>query len=146
MSIASVTTMGYGIGSGFVTDSFTATLGYGLSTTPPVVVVEDTHDGGRKRRDADFRRRNEERKQDVIRAFNRVMGIELPEETPAQEVIAQVEASLFKPKKPREKELLRMARGLQAMLEDGQRAVMEMERARDEEDFIVAMITARSLH
>ena len=63
----------------------------GQGTTPPVIVVIDTHDGGRKRRDNEFRRRNEKLREDLLNAYNKVHGISLPVETKPDEIIQAYE-------------------------------------------------------
>lgn len=114
-------------------------------TTPVVIEVIDTHDGWRKRAER-FKRENEERKQDVLRSFNRVFGLEMPEDTPAPELVAEVESRIIKPKKSKEKELLNMARSLKAMMAEGERIAEQMRIEEEEEEFIVLSLMSRRLH
>lgn len=140
MSIATVITLGYG---SFGDVPHVITVGYDLGS--PVIVVIDTHDGGRKRREA-FRKQNEERKEDLIRAFARVTGIDLAPQSEAEEVIEAVEERIIKPKRPRERDVLRMAKALRGEMsayEAFQRA--ELEREAEEEDLVI-MSLSRVLH
>lgn len=121
--IGPVVTRGYSIGS----SNLVITRGY-VSGALPILII-DSHDDAPKK----HREKNEKRKLDVIKAFQRVTGIEIAPETSALEVSAEVQSKLFKPKKPPERAVLAAAIELEAS------------EQQDEDDFI-SDIVIRFLH
>lgn len=78
----------------FFTDAFSVNA-FDFGSTP-IVIEEDTHDGG-KRRDAEnkrFRKKKAKLREDLALAFNKTLGIEPPEEIEPAQMVQAIEAGI----------------------------------------------------
>lgn len=128
----------------------------GVGETTQPVSGGDTHDGGpwRRRKDTGaaerarrFKEENEQRRRDLLLSLKRVTGIDLEPEAPVEQILAAVDQKIVKPKRPKERELAKMAQNMRAFLRSMEAFDREaIEREREEEDFVVLSLLGRTLH
>lgn len=113
--------------------------GMGTANTPPIILV-DTHDGYID----EHKKRNDERKERLIAAFEKITGVAIPQSSTSQEVARIVQAKIIKPRKHPERNLLKAAAELKAFADDTQK-IFDEYLARQEDD-AVADYVIRVLH